>query len=119
MAGKSALSEHGRSARTQEAADEGGGMNALANCASVATRGTPVKDASRRKGGGLKAVLDRGPTRRHRVFRPGRRNDPVQPNKETSLARVPWLLHTLTDTTVDMKNAWAALKAAIRSAASR
>ena len=46
-----------------------------------------------------KAVLDRGPTRRHRVFRPGRRNDPVQPNKETSLARVPWLLHTLTDTT--------------------
>jgi hypothetical protein len=29
-------------------------MNALANCASVATRGTPVKDASRRKGGGLR-----------------------------------------------------------------
>ena len=47
LAGKSALSEHGRSARTQEAADEGGGMNALANCASVATRGTAVKDASR------------------------------------------------------------------------
>ncbi len=74
-------------------------MNAPPNCASVATRGTPVKDASRRQGGGLKAVLDRGPTRRHRVFRPGRRNDPVQPNKETSLARMPWLLHTLTDTT--------------------
>lgn len=67
---------------------------------SVATPGTPVKDASRRQGGGLKAVLDRGPGRCHRDFRPGRRNGPVQPNKETSLAMVPCLLHTLTDTTL-------------------
>jgi len=29
-------------------------MIAPANCASVATRGTPVKDTSRRQGGGLK-----------------------------------------------------------------
>ena len=49
-------------------------MTNVMPCPSVATRGTPVKNASRRQGGGLKAVLDRGPTRRHRDFRPGRRN---------------------------------------------
>ena len=36
-------------------------MNALANCASVATRGNPVKDASRRKGGGLRPSLTAAP----------------------------------------------------------
>jgi hypothetical protein len=36
-------------------------MTNVMPCPSVATRGTPVKNASRRQGGGLKAVLDRGP----------------------------------------------------------
>jgi hypothetical protein len=58
-----------------------------------------TQDASRRQGGGLTAALDRGPASGHRDVRPGRRNDPVQPNKETSLGYVPQLLHSLTDTT--------------------
>jgi hypothetical protein len=66
----------------------------------MAVGGVALKDASRRPGGGLKAVLDRGPAHGRRDFRPGRRNGSIQPNKETSLATMPRLLHTLTDTTV-------------------
>jgi hypothetical protein len=58
-----------------------------------------TQDATRRQGGGLKAVLDRGLAHRRRDLRPGRRNGPVQPNQETSLATMPRLLHNLTDTT--------------------
>jgi hypothetical protein len=68
-------------------------------CPRMAVGGVALKDASRRPGGGLKAVLDRGPAHGRRDFRPGRRNGSIQPNKETSLATMPRLLHTLTDTT--------------------
>jgi hypothetical protein len=61
--------------------------------------GAALKDAARRQGGGLTAVLDRGSTHRRQDFRPRRRNGPFQPNKETSLVSLPQLLHTLTDTT--------------------
>jgi hypothetical protein len=70
----------------------------------MAVGGVALKDASRRPGGGLKAVLDRGPAHGRRDFRPGRRNGSIQPNKETSLATMPRLLHTLTDTTREKLN---------------
>jgi hypothetical protein len=56
-----------------------------------------LKDASRRQGGGLKAVLDCDPAHGQHDVRPERRNGPVQPNKETSPATMPRLLHNLTD----------------------
>src|SRR4051794_13352600 len=59
-----------------------------------------LKDAARRQGGGLAAVLD--PAIRHcpEKLRSGRRNGPVPSNKETSLVMTPTLLHSLTDTTI-------------------
>ena len=44
-----------------------------------------VKDAARRLRRWPAAILDRGSARRLGEYRPGRRNGPVQPNKETSL----------------------------------
>lgn len=74
-------------------------MSRVPTCPILASGGAALKDAARRQRGGLKAVLDRGSADRRRDFRPGRRNAPVQPNEETSLAAMPPLLHTLTDTT--------------------
>ena len=56
-------------------------------CPSVAPRTAPLKDASRRASAVAPAragaILDRGCARRRGVVRPGRRNGPFQPNKET------------------------------------
>jgi hypothetical protein len=75
-------------------------MRQTPTCPRVAMDGAVLKDAARRQGGGLKAVLDRGPAHRRQDFRPRPRNGPVQPNKETSLVSVSRLLRTLTDTTL-------------------
>ena len=74
-----------------------------------------LKDAARRKRGGLTAVLDRGSAHRRQKVRPRRRNGPVQPNKETSLVSVPRLLHSLTDTTPPRVVRGSARQAAIAS----
>jgi hypothetical protein len=57
-----------------------------------------IKDAARRQGGGLTAVLDRSLAHRQCDFRPQRRNGSVQPNKETSRQAKP-ILHRLTHAT--------------------
>jgi hypothetical protein len=75
-------------------------MRQTSTCSRMAIGGAALKDAARRKRGGLTAVLEGGSTHRRQDFRPRRRNGPVQPNKETSLVSLPQLLRTLTDTTV-------------------
>src|SRR5260370_14984946 len=81
-------------------------MSRVPTCPILASGGAALKDAARRQRGGLKAVLDRGSADRRRDFRPGRRNGPVQPNEETSLAAMPPFLHTLTDTTLAADTPW-------------
>ena len=68
-------------------------------CSRMAVGGAALKDAARRQRGSLTAVLDRGSPHRRQTIGPGRRNGPVQPNKETSSVILPQLLHSLTDTT--------------------
>jgi hypothetical protein len=50
---------------------------------SMAPSGATLKDATRRLRRWPAAILDRGSARRPGECRPGRRNDLVQPNKET------------------------------------
>src|SRR5277367_5412567 len=57
-------------------------------CPRMAPCTAPLKDASRRTSAVAPAsagpILDRGCARRRGVVRPGRRNGPFQPNKESS-----------------------------------
>ena len=94
-------------------------MSRAPACPRLAVGWAALKDAPRRQRGGLTAVLDRGPAHGHRDVRPGRRNSPFQPNKETSPAMMPrLLLHNLTDTTAQ-RLAFQEMLNAIRSAAER